>query len=208
MRWILAPFLLAVSAVPAVAQPRVSIEQGLLHARLGRAVVEGTEIRAKLQSGLSTTFVIAARGEASPPARRLETTARVEVRYDLWDEVFIVTEYRPDRSVARARIASLEALASWWQEHPVVLGGAGGAARFTGELELRVLPFSFTEERDAQGWVSRSLGLSSNTPVTDTGAGGSPVRGGMLDAMIATSIRAKPISVRRWRVDSGGAAPR
>lgn len=204
-------FLVAVAifalASIADAQPQVAIEQGHLTARLGRSAVESAELRNKLQSGLSTTFVLSLRGEAAPAAHPVKGAARIEVRYDLWDEVFIVTLRRGDGTVARERVKSIEALGAWWNDRAIPLAAAAGATAFSGELELRILPFSYSEERDAQGWVSRSLGLSSKGGTASNPAAQStegPQQAGMLDALIATSIRAKPISVRRWRVSTGG----
>ncbi|MFZ2493158.1 MAG: hypothetical protein WA208_16875, partial [Thermoanaerobaculia bacterium] len=105
--------LVALASV-ADAQPHVAIEQDQLTAQLGRSAVENAELRNKLQSGLSTTFVLSVRGETAPSARPVQGAARVEVRYDLWDEVFIVTLRRGDGTVTRERVKSLEALGTWW----------------------------------------------------------------------------------------------
>ena len=153
-------------------------------ASLPAAVLSDSDVRKRLASGLTTTFIAAARNRASNSA----SGARLEVRYDLWDEVWLVRRIEFDRRVEQQRIASMEALEKWWKTPLRVL--ATSEARVAIELELTVLPFSSAESDDARQWITKSGGVG-------TGSGGS----GFVDALIGTTISAKPITSYRWTAE-------
>ena len=58
------------------------------------------------------------------------------------------------------------------------------------QLDVTVLPFSTAEEDDARQWITKSGGVG-------TAASGT----GLVDALIGTTISAKPITSFRWKVD-------
>lgn len=164
-------------------RPVFSRNAGIVAVTMPSAVLQDGGVKKQLGSGLTTTFLVAVRQRDSG---RL-TAARLEVRYDLWDEVWLVRRVEFDGKSERQRITSAEALEKWWRT-PVRLF-ASAADRVPLQVEVSVLPFSAAEEDDARAWISKSGGVGT--------AGGS----GLVDALIGTTISAKPITSFRWNVD-------
>lgn len=165
-------------------RPSFTAQGGVVAAALPAMVLQQKNVKKHLSSGLTTTFLLVAR----QPAEGRVTAARMEVRYDLWDEVWIVRRIDFEGRVERQRLTSAEALDKWWRT-PVRLLQTG-APRVTLQLELSVLPFSAAEEEDARAWITKSGGVG-------TAAGGA----GIVDALIGTTLSAKPITSYRWNVD-------
>ncbi|HVG23506.1 MAG TPA: hypothetical protein VND45_05085 [Thermoanaerobaculia bacterium] len=163
-------------------RPSFTADRGVVAASLPASVLQNAGVRKQLGSGLTTTFLVVARD-----GKRV-TGARLEVRYDLWDEVWLVKRVEFDGRTERQRIASNEALEKWWRAPLRLL--ATSAERIALQVDLSVLPFSAAEEEDARQWITKSGGVG-------TAAGG----GGIVDALIGTTISAKPITSFRWDVD-------
>ena len=174
-------------ALSARAQPRPSfaaLPGGTAAISLPASMLDEKAIRKQLNSGLTTVFLMIARERGT----RNAGAARVEIRYDLWDEVWIVRKIEVDKRIEQQRLASFDALAKWWK-NPVRLF-VSDAGNVVLDVELRVLPFSAAEERDAREWISKSGGVAA------TGGGG-----GIVDALIGTTITARPITTYRWSVE-------
>ncbi|HYC60789.1 MAG TPA: hypothetical protein VEK79_14600 [Thermoanaerobaculia bacterium] len=157
---------------------------GVVAAALPVSILQDATVRKQLRSGLTTTFLIVARQRDT----RAVTGARIEVRYDLWDEVWIAQKVELNRRGERQRLTSLDALEKWWRT-PVRLLSTK-ASRVTVQVDLSVLPFSAAEEEDAREWISKSGGVGTE--------GGS---GGLVDALIGTTLSAKPLTSYRWNVE-------
>jgi hypothetical protein len=157
---------------------------GVVAATIPLTILQDPNVRKQLNSGLTTTFLIVARQRDT----RVTTGARIEVRYDLWDEAWVVRRIEHDRKSERQSIATLEALEKWWRTPVRLL--ATSAARVSLQVDLSVLPFSAAEEEDARQWISKSGGVG-------TTGGGS----GLVDALIGTTIAAKPLTTYRWNVE-------
>lgn len=183
-RAFLAMLLLVALSARAQQRPSFTMSSGVVSASLPAAVLEDKSVKKQLGSGLTTTFVLAVRQRDTGAV----TAARMEVRYDLWDEVWLVKRVEFDGKADRQRIASADALEKWWRT-PVRLF-ASNAERLTVQVELNVLPFSAAEEDDARAWITKSGGVG-------TASGG----GGLVDALIGTTISAKPLTSFRWNVD-------
>src|SRR6185436_15013961 len=100
--------IVAVAAL-AHAQPRPSFTVqpgGVVAATLPASVLQDPGVRRQLGSGLTTTFLVVARLRETDSL----SGARVEIRYDLWDEVWLVRRIEFDRREDRQRIASRDAL--------------------------------------------------------------------------------------------------
>jgi hypothetical protein len=183
--------LVALSLVVAsetIAQQRPSFTVdvgGVVAAALPLSVLQEKSVKKQLSSGLTTTFLVIARQR--DPLR--VTGARIEVRYDLWDEVWIARRIEFDGKSERQRFTSVEALEKWWKAPTRLL--TSSAARIALQVDLSVLPFSAAEEEDARQWITKSGGVG-------TASGGS---GGIVDALIGTTISARPLTSYRWNVD-------
>lgn len=171
-------------AAPA-SRPAAAISaDGHLDITLPPNILRNDEVHKHLTSGLTTVFLLTVN----------DATARVEIRYDLWDEKFLVTIVDSERRVQKTSIDSFEHLADWWSRTPLRTGPARTEAR----AKLEVIPFSASEEEDAQRWLARSIGESGN--VADQGDTSSATRsaGGILDLLIGTSVQRHPLQTWRW----------
>ena len=70
------------------------------------------EVRRHLTTGLTTTFLF----RLEPQAQLAPAGARIEVRYELWDEVFHVTALTADGRLEQMVMSSLDELDSWWRK--------------------------------------------------------------------------------------------
>jgi hypothetical protein len=144
---------LAASAVPAPLAEEA--RDGLALTHLPPILAE-EEVRKQLGTGLTTTFLFTA--EARGAGAKVAGAARVDIRYDLWDEVYLVSRLDGSGRLERANFPSFERLADWWRSARLVLIRApadAGAQRV--EVRLRIIPFSQSEQRDTQRWFSAAL---------------------------------------------------
>jgi hypothetical protein len=148
-------------------------------------VIQTPEVQKRLAGGLTTIFLVVARNTGGKPAG----ASRIEVRYDLWDEVYLVKKIDFDGRIERQRIASRDALERWWRATPLRLGPMPSGA----DVDLTVLPFSSAEQDDARDWLSKSGGVG--TPNASRGASST-----LVDALIGTTISARPILIYRWKL--------
>lgn len=156
---------------------------GVVAAVLPASILSDRDVRKQLNSGLTATFVVAARNRVTNDL----SGARIEIRYDLWDEVWLVRKIEFDRKQEQQRITSFDALEKWWKTPLRLLATA--SPRVPLQVDLTVLPFSAAEREDARQWISKSGGVA---------AGGGT---GLVDALIGTTISAKPIMSYRWSVE-------
>lgn len=171
-------------------------------------VLSAEEVREHLESGLTSTFSV--RVVVRDGQRRLEASGGLAVRYDLWDETYQVAS-RGLFGDRRWEIASFDELVRWWR--------APGARLPTGDLEptmewqvridVDLIPFSSAEERDAQRWVSESLRGEGGATDSVSGAAeeGAEPLSNVLNLLLATSVRRRPVATWRWTatVPPGGA---
>ncbi|MEM7051854.1 MAG: hypothetical protein AAF604_19465 [Acidobacteriota bacterium] len=150
------------------------------------------EIAGQLETGLTTTFaLVASRGGQTVGG------ARIEIRYDLWDEVFRVRLLGADGRRQGHDLAGRDALRSWWRSaRPVVLRSQAVTAGQEVRLRLDIIPFSQAEGRDTQRWFSDALGGSEAELDSDSVPGVDEVLG----VLIATSIRRRALRTFRWTV--------
>lgn len=181
-----AALMLLFSAVPAVAQhrPAIVLNGDRLFVRFPESILKEREVRKQLDSALTTTFVVKARIRGA----KAEPVARLEIRYDLWDEVFHVKRVERDAKPVEQTIAGAAQLEQWWRT-PLFLARLDGD-RAVVDVELIVLPFSGAEESDARQWLSKSGGAA--------GPESSP---NVVDVLIGTSLSARPIVSYRWSAE-------
>ena len=179
---LVAVFLIA--AVRSHAQPRPSfivLQPGnVVAAALPASILHTATVRKQLASGLTTTFVVAAR------QREGVTGARIEIRYDLWDEVWHVRKIEFDRREDHQKLTSMEALEKWWRAPVRIFTTSDESVPL--QVELTVLPFSASEEEDARQWIAKGGGATR------------PSGDGLVDALIGTTLSAKPIVRWKWHV--------
>lgn len=202
MSQILIPFIFAAAILAGPEAPEVVAQEGHVILVNLPDVFSDEDVRPHLTKGLTTT--IAARVEIRQPGRRDAKTvggARLAVRYDLWDEVFIVR--LADASGVREveTLAGFDELVEWWTalELQVIAENAAGEAR----IELHVIPFSETEKNDAQRWFTRSLQRADRR---DTQGLGDPTDdpaqtlSRTFHVLMATSIQRQALASHRFTV--------
>jgi len=179
---ILAGALLA--AAPATRPVATITPGGQLDITLPANILRNDEVRKHLTSGLTTVFLLTAN----------DGGARVEIRYELWDEKFLVAVIDGERRVQKTSIDTFEHLAEWWSRTPLRTGKAQSEVR----AKLEVIPFSAREEEDAQRWLARSIGESSNTADPAQRNDATARAGSILDLLIGTSVQRHPLQTWRW----------
>jgi hypothetical protein len=173
-----AALLVLLLAAPHVERPTVTLSGDRVLVALPSSILKQKEVRARLESALTTTFLV----------KTKDAGARIEIRYDLWDEV-----YRVKRIDAAGRaapqIVNAAQLEAWWRT-PVDIGRAPAGGPL--DLELVVLPFSAADETDARQWLSKSGG--ARDPSVETRS--------VVDALIGTTLSARPVVSYRWSLEA------
>jgi hypothetical protein len=128
----------------------------------------------------------------------------VDVRYDLWDEVYIVSRVDVTGHAARVTLPSFERLAEWWREaRLVVIRAPAATGILTADLELRVIPFSQAEQLDAQRWFSQALSAEksgSAGAVSDAVEDQPESFSQVINLLMATSIGRPALLEYRWKL--------
>ncbi len=192
----------AAATVRAVPPPtlRVDTQHRIVLGRLP-AILGLEAVSRQLESGLTTIFVF----RAASGSREVGA-ARVDVRYDLWDEVFEVLAVGFDGQGDRQTLDGRAALTAWWStlELSVVdLSTLPGDQPEELRLSLEVVPFSASEQDDAQRWFTRSFGATTGSDgagVTDAAERRGDSLEKVLAVLMATSIRGSVLYSARWTV--------
>ncbi|MCP4205180.1 MAG: hypothetical protein GY769_24990 [bacterium] len=197
--------LLAPSPAPADAvRLDLDPERGVVLSSLPPILAED-EVRRHLTTGLTTTFLF----RLEPQPREFAAGARVEVRYELWDEVFQVAVLTVDGRPKRIVVPSFDELASWWQQLSLLVMEL--EAQRTAEREvhvvLDVIPFSQAERDDTERWFSETIGAASRGDGEEADRSlddrqESLVR--VLSVMIATSIQRRALTSYEWTLELPG----
>jgi hypothetical protein len=194
-----AAFFAVLAPAFAATPPAAQLRGEALSVTLPGGLLSVADVRKRLNSGLTTTFVIVA-----TLGDRRTSGARVDIRFEPWDEVYFITLRRIGAQPQQQRAASFAQLESWWRETSLPLfTGAANAKRV--QIAVDVLPFSAEEQEETQRWLTRSLGEARqpSPPATST-QGPTPrpsASGSVLDVLIGTSIQRRPIFRRRWQVE-------
>ncbi len=165
-------------------------------------VLARPEVRPHLSTGLTTTLFVEVRA-TDGEGHRARGGARVEVRYELWDEVFLVNAMGIDGRPHRESLPSFERLLGWWQSLALpILAADPLSARGPWKLDVRlsVIPFSQSEQRDTQRWLTESIERRAETPPGGNAAARPEPLTGALDALIATSIQRQRLVGYDWQV--------
>lgn len=186
--------------------------------RDGRLLVSGLpdvlsrpEVRPHLTTGLTTTFAVRVTA-SDETGKKVKGEGRVDVRWELWDEVFLTSAVGSAGRVKPESLPSFDRLVAWWRglEIPAAAGLAPGA-RWQVKVELSVIPFSRSEQRDTQRWFSDTLGEGggpaararpSETPGQEIERGSE--LNGLLDLLIVTSIKRPNLATYVWTASPRG----
>ena len=174
-------------------------KEGLVLSRLPPILTE-EEVRKQLGTGLTTSFLFEVKTQGD--AGKAAGGARVDVRYELWEEVYIVTRIDGSGRPVRVTLPSFEKLAEWWRElRLVALRPQAAATVRSAELHLSVIPFSHAEQLDAQRWFSQALSAEksgSAGAVNDAVEAQPESFSQMLNLLMATSIGRSPVLELEW----------
>jgi hypothetical protein len=156
MRWAILLLLLA-GRLGALQAPAIeAAREGLVLSHLPHILADA-EIRKQLETGLTTSFVFEATARDAQGAKT-RGGARIDVRYDLWDEIYVVTRIDASGRAVRMPALSAERLAEWWRDARLVVIRPPAAGRARGvQVRLRVIHFTQAEKIDAQRWFSQAL---------------------------------------------------
>jgi hypothetical protein len=161
------------------------------------------EVRKQLGTGLTTTFLFTAEARGAAGAK-VAGAARVDVRYDLWDEVYLVSRLDGSGRLERANFPSFERLADWWRSARLLLIRApadAGAQRV--EVRLRIIPFSQSEQRDTQRWFTQALSgekAGSAGAVSDAVQNQPESFSQVINLLMATSIGRPALLEYLWKL--------
>ncbi len=197
MRWLLLPLLLA-PALGAAENPRIELdpEHQMVLTSLP-PILADEEVKEHLTTGLTTTITLRPRG-------KVLGGALVEIRYDLWDEVFHVAAVGFGSRTLRAELPTFEDLAEWWRELRLrFLDGSRLGHPWPRELEVtaRVVPFSQSEEDDTQRWFSESIEHHDGTDALGRSSEKqTETLQRTFNLLLATSIRRRPLAAYTWTV--------
>jgi hypothetical protein len=162
------------------------------------------EVRKQLGTGLTTTFLFTAEARGAAGAK-MAGAARVDIRYDLWDEVYLVSRLDGSGRLERANFPSFERLAEWWRSARLVLIRApadAGVQRV--EVRLRIIPFSQSEQRDTQRWFTQALSgekTGSAGAVSDAVQDQPESFSQVINLLMATSIGRPALLEYLWKLN-------
>ncbi|HEX2644650.1 MAG TPA: hypothetical protein VHU81_16750 [Thermoanaerobaculia bacterium] len=185
--------------------PRLALADGRLTVQSLPDLLSRAEVKPHLLTGLTTTLAVSVTA-TDAAGQKVRGGGRIDVRYELWDEVFLVTVIGADHKVHRETLPSFERLVAWWRglELPVStsgrLGRLGRGGPWRTQVRVSLVPFSEAEQEDAQRWLSSSV-AQSGAEQTSESAKEAPERlGTVLDLLVATSIRRRPLVSYDWNL--------
>jgi hypothetical protein len=194
---------MAVPAVPAAAipgadLPAVELREKVLVLSSLPTVLARPEVRPHLSTGLTTTFLIAVEA-VDGGGKKKKGGGKVDIRYEPWDEVFLVSTLGVDGRLHQESLPSFDRLLAWWKglALPVLAAdplSTNGAWRV--EVHLSVIPFSQSEQRETQRWLADSLGRQE--PGDAAPGGRTEPLSGVLDTLLATSIQRRSLVGYDW----------
>ncbi len=192
------PGLLLAPALEAAQTPRFELDQQRRLVLTGLPPILAEEgVKEHLGTGLTTSIYFR-------PAGKLVGGARVDIRYDLWDEVFQVAAAGHGERIQWAKPASFDDLLEWWRDLRLVLSDADRLDRpWPRRLRVTadVVPFSAAEQDDARRWFSESIGQRRRSGTGEVGRSGeAETLSRTFNLLLATSIRRRVLASYPWTV--------
>lgn len=184
--------LAAITAGAAERLPSAAISSdGALTITLPGDLLRSREVKEQLTSGLTTVFVITVNAGGTKGG------ARIDVRYALWEEQYVVSVLDPTGQLRRLTFDSEAAFARWWTENALAVTPPRRMTRGADvQVKLRMLPFSSQEQSDTRRWLSRSISASQDRRGEETAAQSAEI----LRIIVETSVRRRPLLEREWSV--------
>lgn len=168
-------------------------------------LLDRADVRKQLESGLTATLAFEVRTMGSSP-EKLRGGARVDVRYELWDEIYLVTRLDASGKRERLRFDSIGKLVQWWREASLaVLPLPRASGPWQAEVRLRVIPFSQAEQQKTQRWLTESMagdgeGHGSAGAVSQALEEGPMSFSQVLQLLVATSIGRPALFEQEWNL--------
>lgn len=174
-------------------------------------LLDRAEVRKQLDSGLTATLAFDVRTTGASP-EKIRGGARVDIRYELWDEIYVVTRIDASGKRERLRFDSFDKLGRWWREArlavlplPRSIGQGSGqeTGQWTSSVWLRVIPFSQAEQRETQRWLSESMageGEGSSGAVAQSLEDRPTSLSQVLQLLVATSIGRPALLEQEWKL--------
>lgn len=194
MTFAAALFVVAAAAAAArqPALPRAVLQSNQLLLSLPASVLRNAAMEKQLTNGLTTVIA------TSVEAGAIRGAVRVDIRYELWDEQFLVGV--ADASGRKQlTFATFDKLVTWWSAaafRVATVSANDAPPRIS--VKMVIVPFSAAEEADAQRWLMRSLTEATNPRARDPQKAGATTS--ILDVIIGTGVRRKPVESWRWTV--------
>lgn len=195
---------LVLCAAPLLASgPSLQPEGGFVVLAGLPSLLQRADIHKQLDSGLTATLAFEVRTTGGSP-EKLRGGARVDVRYDLWDEIYLVTRLDASGRRERLRFDSFEKLGQWWREVRLpVLPLPRAHGPWQAEVRLRVIPFSQAEQQKTQRWLTESMAGDADG---SAGAVSQALEEGpmsfsqVLQLLVATSIGRPSLFEQEWNL--------
>ena len=168
------------------------------------SLLDRADVRKQLESGLTATLAFEVRTIGASP-QRLRGGARVDVRFELWDEIYLVTRLDASGKRERLRFDSFDKLGHWWREARLpVLPVPRSSGPWQAEVRLRVIPFSQAEQQKAQRWLTESMagdGGDGSAGAVSQALEDRPVSfSQVLQLLVATSIGRPALFEQEWNL--------
>ena len=144
---------------------------------------------------------ITVQGSGRMGALELQTPVMIHFGEEPWDEVYLVSAMGGDGGLAEASLHSRAELVHWWSTLELGLIADPALAQrkpLVVEIELKFVPFSQNEQRDAKLWIERSL--DGPLRATPDGQLRSDPNSRALSVLVATSIKRRAILQYDWEV--------
>jgi hypothetical protein len=203
---LLLALVLAAPSLRAAGRPAVALgKDRLLVVSALPGILTEPSVKPHLSTGLTTSLVVevtASDGRGS----KVRGGGKIDVRYELWDEVFLVTRTDAAGRGRRESLPSFERLEEWWRKLEIAALSTAGldpGGNWDVKVRVSVIPFSQSEQREAQRWFSDSIGEARREESAEPGEVPveSPDRlSEALDLLIATSIKRRSIASYAWTV--------
>lgn len=180
--------LAVAAAVSQQTTPRAVLNGEAIEVTLPVNVFRDERFTKLLASGLTTTVVIS--GDDS-------RAVRIEIRYDLWDEIYRVTT-----KGEQLTLPSLDRLQQWLSTTRFRVGDVhNGRVPATVRIGIEVIPFSATEQNEAQRWLLHSISDAEAKGSATGGSRSAPTESpSAFDRMIAGSVKSKTLLSWHWKV--------